>query len=439
MADSTRNIQGDRTHSLAGDKALVEEGSALPKTSAAERALQQLEAELSGIGITARAVRLFFAAIVEAPYGRIKVVTPTGNVVEVSGTQEGAHAEITFHDWRALRLAALRGDIGFGEAHIEGLWSSPDVGLLMTYFVQNLDAMEAVAHGSWLRQKLFGVVNWLRSNTKSQASKNIRAHYDVGNDFYRLWLDETMTYSSALFTHEGMSLAAAQRAKYARMLDAIEKPNAHILEIGCGWGGLAEEAAKRGHRVTCLTLSPKQREFAMARMEEKGLSDLVEIRLQDYRDVQGQFDAVISIEMFEAVGEKYWSTYFEQIRKVLAPDGVAMIQTITVADEAFAAYRKRSDFIRHYTFPGGMLPSLRRLAEVVPNAGLAIAESYGFGRDYAETLRRWADAIAKHDKEIRLLGYDEAFLRSWNFYIGCCVGAFDADRCDVVQLEIRHG
>lgn len=398
-----------------------------------------METELTGLGLTARAVRYFFAALMEAPYGHIKVTSPDGHVVEMTGTQEGAHAEVTFHDWRALKLALLRGDIGFGEAYIDGLWSSEDPGLLMTYFVQNLDAMEKVAHGSWLRQRVFGFINWLRSNSRKQARKNIRSHYDVGNSFYRLWLDETMTYSSAYFSHPSMSLDAAQRAKYARMLDRVGKENAHILEIGCGWGGLAEEAAKRGHRVTCLTLSQEQHDFAIARMEQAGLSDLVEIRLQDYRDVQGTFDAVISIEMFEAVGEQYWAAYFEKIQSVLKPDGVAMVQTITVDDEAFAGYRKRSDFIRHYTFPGGLLPSLKRLGEVVPQAGLVIEESFAFGRDYAETLRRWVQEINAHDKEIRLLGYDESFLRSWHFYLASCIGAFDSNRCDVVQLEIRHG
>ena len=437
MADTPRNLQGDRADSLASDQTLEQESGTLSQAAASARVFEQLEAAPRGIGLTARAVRYFFAALVEAPYGSISVTTPDGHVVEVKGTHAGVHADVTFHDWRALKLALLRGDIGFGEAYIEGLWSSSDAGLLMTYFVRNLDAMEKVAHGSWLRRQLFNFLHFLRTNTRRQAAKNIRAHYDVGNDFYRLWLDETMTYSSALFTHEGMSLAAAQRAKYARMLDQITKPNAHILEIGCGWGGLAEEAAKRGHRVTCLTISQEQHDYAQARMDVLGYSDQVEIRLQDYRDVQGQFDAVLSVEMLEAVGERYWHTYFNKIAEILAPDGVAVVQTITVGCDAFEAYRERSDFIRHYTFPGGMLPSLQRLGEIVPKTGLAIEESFGFGHDYAETLRRWTDMLRQHEKEIRLLGYSSAFLRSWYYYIASCIGAFDAERCDVVQLTLR--
>jgi cyclopropane-fatty-acyl-phospholipid synthase len=270
-----------------------------------------------------------------------------------------------------------------------------------------------------------------RNNIRGSRN-NIKAHYDVGNDFYRLWLDETMTYSSALFSQGAKDLAEAQRAKYGRILERINGASS-LLEIGCGWGGFAEEASKSDRHVTGLTISPSQHAFATERLAGKA-----DIRLQDYRKTEGLFDAIVSIEMFEAVGERYWPVYFKTIAERLKKGGKAVIQTITIRDEFFEGYRVRSDFIRHYVFPGGMLPSARSFRKEAAKAGLQCLDSFDFGQDYARTLREWAIRFEEKRAEILSMGYSEAFIRNWRFYLGICAAAFAVGRTDVVQVELAH-
>ena len=282
--------------------------------------------------------------------------------------------------------------------------------------------------------------HWMNSNSKQQARKNIAYHYDLGNDFYRLWLDETMTYSSALFRSGQESLEAAQIAKYASMVDRIgAKPGDHVLEIGCGWGGFAEYAAgQRGLRVTGLTISQAQHDFAVARMQRAGLADKVEIKLQDYRDEQGRYDGIASIEMFEAVGQKYWPVYFDTVRNRLKPGKKATLQIITIDERRFDVYRRGVDFIQKYIFPGGMLPSPAALREEVRRAGLGLIGSLEFGQSYSQTLRRWHDTFNDRWDDVQRLGFDDRFRRMWNFYLTSCAGAFRFGNCDVTQITIER-
>lgn len=296
-----------------------------------------------------------------------------------------------------------------------------------------------------LRYRVLSTVVWrglpphrlrhgLNRNSRRGSRANIAFHYDLGNDFYRLWLDRSMTYSSAIFADPQEALAQAQVRKYRRLLDSLEaKPGDHILEIGCGWGGFAELAAREGYRITGLTLSREQLDFARQRIEAAGLSDRVELRLQDYRDLRGQFDHVVSIEMFEAVGEAYWSTYFDTVYRVLRPGGRAALQVITIDERVFDSYRRNADFIQLYIFPGGMLPSVSRFNRAAEQAGLRPGEQAFFGRDYAETLRRWHRQVVAHAEVLPALGYDERFLRTWRYYLSYCEAGFATGRTDLMQ------
>ena len=381
--------------------------------------------------------KLFVHLFKQAKFGSLHVTTPSGHVHRFTGPNPGPTADFHIHDWKSIRYSLMRGDIGFGEAYIENLWSSNDLGTLFHYMVLNFEPLEKVVNGHRWVQQIFRFVNWMRRNTKRNSKLNIRSHYDVGNDFYKLWLDETMTYSSALYEGQERTLAEAQHAKYGRILGKLQGLE-HILEIGCGWGGFAEDAMRAGHRLTGLTLSPSQLEFAQNRMQRCGFEDRAKLKLVDYRDETGSYDAIVSIEMFEAVGEQYWPVYFKAVKERLKQGGRAVIQTITIDDAHFEGYRARSDFIRHYTFPGGLLPSIEKLREQIVAAGLQINEIYAFGLDYAKTLEEWLQRIDAREADILSLGYTEAFLRSWRFYIGCCIGAFRAGRTDVVQLDITH-
>jgi cyclopropane-fatty-acyl-phospholipid synthase len=282
---------------------------------------------------------------------------------------------------------------------------------------------------------------WLQRNSKKQARKNISYHYDLGNDFYKLWLDDTMTYSSAIF-EDGVhqSLEAAQTAKYASMVDQMGvSAGDHVLEIGCGWGGFAEYAAKeRGLKVTCLTISKEQFNYAKERIENAGLSDVVEFKLQDYRDERGTYDGIASIEMFEAVGEQYWPSYFNTLHDCLKPGCQATLQIITVPDRRWKVYKRGVDFIQKYIFPGGMLPSPTVLKQQVENAGLAIENSIEFGKSYDVTLRRWHRTFNEKWDEIARMGFDERFKRMWDFYLTSCASTFDSGNCDVTQITVKR-
>lgn len=373
-------------------------------------------------------------AIGRIEHGQLTFVGPDGTVQTVKGSRPGPAAQFNIKEWGVLNRLVARGDIGLGEDYIAGAWETDDVEALISLFLLNLDQLEGFAHGDLLNRLGFVMLNTLvRRNSRSGSRRNIEAHYDVGNDFYSLWLDETMTYSSALFKAQGVTLGDAQRSKYERILGKFAGPPANVLEIGSGWGGFAEMASTSGHEVTGLTISPSQYDFAKKRLGAKA-----DIRLQDYREVKGLYDMIVSIEMFEAVGERYWPHYFQAVSQRLKRGGRALVQTITVSDCVFPRYRTRSDFIRQYVFPGGMLPSIARFREEASRAGLQVLDAFPFGKHYARTLRAWSERQRKAENEIRALGHDDGFLRNWQFYLGMCAAAFEVGRTDVYQVELAH-
>src|SRR5579859_809972 len=337
-------------------------------------------------------------ALAALEYGELEFIAPNGEVTVARGAQPGPKARFHIHEWDVLRRIMARGDIGLGEEFIAGSWDTDSVENLVSLFLLNLDHFSDFSHGNFLNRLGFVIHNALvRRNSIAGSVRNIQDHYDVGNDFYSLWLDKSMTYSSALY-NGAADLFRAQQNKYERILSKFENPKADVLEIGCGWGGFAERAAADGHAVTGLTISPAQHKFATER-----LGGNAEIRLQDYRLSRGRFDNIVSIEMFEAVGEHYWPAYFACVAERLKRGGHAIIQTITIKDELFPGYRTRSDFVRHYVFPGGMLPSLARFREEAERAGLKFVEAFRFGKDYARTLREWLVQMQKVEGDIRAL------------------------------------
>jgi cyclopropane-fatty-acyl-phospholipid synthase len=365
-------------------------------------------------------------------YGSLEFVTPEGDVHVAQGREPGPSARFAIRDWDVLKHIVQRGDIALGEDYVDGAWETSDIERLVSLFLMNIDALSGYAHGGLLSRLALVVSDrFIRRNSLKGSRKNIESHYDVGNEFYSLWLDQSMTYSSGLFGATAGNLEEAQHNKYQRILDRFTKPGASVLEIGCGWGGFAEHAAAYGHKVTGLTISPSQYRFAAERL--KGAADII---LEDYRRAKGMFDHIVSIEMFEAVGEQYWPQYFRTVADRLKEGGRALIQTITIRDDLFADYRLRSDFIRHYVFPGGMLPSLQRFREEAERAGLKVVDHFAFGKDYAKTLREWSRRMQKRDTEIRAMGYDDRFLRNWQYYLNICAAAFNVGRTDVVQVEL---
>lgn len=372
----------------------------------------------------------FLAALEGIGDGRLTLTTPDGTRHRFG--HEGPEAELHIRDWRLLHRVALRGDVGLGEGWIAGDWHSDTLESVLSVALRNLGKLAGWGEPGRLQGWRMRLVDRLvRMNSQRGSSRNIRAHYDVGNEFYQLWLDPGMTYSSALFG-AGDDLERAQQRKNNRILSRLSRGET-LLEIGCGWGGFAEAAAERGHRVTGITLSPSQKGYADARLDGRA-----EIRLQDYREVTGRFDNIVSIEMIEAVGERYWPRYFGTLNARLAPGGRAVLQAITVPDAEFSVYRRRSDFIRQHVFPGGMLPCDAAIAHQAGKAGLQVLGSHAFGQDYARTCRIWSERLLAERPRIARLGYDDAFLRGWQFYLDGCAAAFATGRCDVVQVELAH-
>jgi cyclopropane-fatty-acyl-phospholipid synthase len=386
--------------------------------------------------------RLALRLLARLERGALEVRFPDGQHA-VFGT-DGPRARIELANWNVFGAALRSGDIGFAESFIAGDWTTDDLAGLLALFARNRAAVERFVYGSFWGCLAYRLRHLRNRNTKAKARENIHAHYDLGNDFYALWLDPTMSYSSALFgvpAHAAIApvgedaLAAAQRAKYARVLDALElAPGARILEIGCGWGGFAEVAARAGHAVTGLTLSPAQLDYARARLRSQGLA--ADLRLQDYRDEHGIYDGVASIEMFEAVGAAYWPAYFATLARCLKPGKRACIQTIVIDEALFERYRRGTDFIQQYVFPGGMLPSPRAFEEHAQRAGLQIVASMRFGRDYAITLASWRARFTARLDAVRALGFDERFIRLWTFYLAYCEAAFAEGNTDVIQYTL---
>ena len=383
--------------------------------------------------------RIGCLALLNTHCGTLVFELPDGRAIRFENAEPGPDAVVTVHDYGFVRRAMAGGDVGFAESYMDGEWSTPDLTEVLRFFAANFEAAGRLAVGG-------AIVRWANMirhmfssrNTREGAKKNIKAHYDLGNDFYSLWLDPSMTYSSAVFESPNMSLEQGQQVKYRNICDRIDAgPSSSILEIGCGWGGFAEYAAKqRGAQVTCLTISPSQRDYAMERMQREGLNERVEIRLEDYRDHRGKYDGVASIEMFEAVGESYWPSYFDKIFECLKDGGKAALQIITIDDDLFPKYRKRVDFIQRHIFPGGMLPSEKALKEEFQAAGLRHDGVTYFGQDYARTCREWSKAFNGAWEQIAKLGFDEPFRRLWNFYLSYCEAGFEGGRINVGQFQL---
>jgi cyclopropane-fatty-acyl-phospholipid synthase len=383
---------------------------------------------------SAKAVLL---AMLQLRGGSALITLPDGRVLSF-GDGQGPTVDFQIKDYRFARRVLTSGDIGFAEGLMAGEWESSDLAALLTMLASNVERFTRLLEGGPIGKAMHWIRHLSNANTKGGSRRNILAHYDLGNQFYEAWLDPSMTYSSAIFDAKVRDLESAQREKYRALAQHLDlKPGDHVLEIGCGWGGFAEFAAREyGARVTGITISDEQLAYARARMEKAGLSDRVEIRRQDYRDVEGQFDKVASIEMFEAVGEKYWPAYFGKIADVLKPGGKAGLQIITIKDDLFDKYRKRADFIQRYVFPGGMLASVGRLKEETAKVGLVWSKAEAFGQSYAETLAEWARRFRAKWTDIRALGFDERFKQLWLFYLSYCEAGFRTGRTNVVQLEL---
>ena len=373
--------------------------------------------------------------------GSLELRTPGGDTLRFDGIEDGPHAYWEIHDWRVVRSILQDGDVGLGRAYFEGLWDSPDPAQLIALALHNRHAVDAWIQGSWWRRRFFWLLDQLRPNTRRGSRRNIAEHYDLGNDFYRLWLDPSMSYSSACFDGDAHDdLVQGQERKYALALEGLALPaGAQILEIGCGWGGFAEYAARQGYRVHGITLSQEQLRYAQERMRNAGLSDRVELEFCDYRDVKGLYDGIVSIEMFEAVGREWWSTYFRRITSQLRAGGRALLQTIHIADAQYRQYCTGSDFIRRHVFPGGFLPSPTALQEELHAARLQILGQRQFGQDYARTLRAWRMRFDAESEALQQLGYDETFQRLWRFYLAYCEGGFQEGTLGVGQWTLTHG
>lgn len=372
--------------------------------------------------------------------GRCDFVLPDGRVFRAEGQNPGPVAELRIHNADIFARLIREGDLGFCDAYLDEWWSTPDLQAFMDLVHADNEDIYDGFPGMGLLRLVERFRFWMQRNNRIQARKNISHHYDLGNEFYGLWLDDTMTYSSALFETGQESHEAAQIAKYASMVDQMGvQPGDHILEIGCGWGGFAEYAAKeRGLRVTGLTISQEQINYARERIEKAGLSDLVDFKLQDYRDETGTYDGIASIEMFEAVGQQYWPAYFDTVRARLKPGRQATLQIITVEDRRWEIYRRGVDFIQKYIFPGGMLPSPSVLRAQVEKAGLRVERSIEFGASYNISLRRWHETFNARWDQIAALGFDDRFRRMWNFYLTSCAATFESGNCDVTQITIKR-
>jgi cyclopropane-fatty-acyl-phospholipid synthase len=368
-------------------------------------------------------------------WGTLTVITPDG----ISRTYAGKnniehHAKIVVYDWSVFTNMMRKGDIGFADDYRSGKWDTDNLNLLVELGLRNQTAVNAMVTGNKIYRMLSSLFYLFKMNTVKGSKKNIHAHYDLGNAFYQLWLDPSMTYSSALYQSEQETLTQAQFNKYDRMLDCIQSSSGRLLEVGCGWGGFAERANNLGDfEIKGITLSEEQHAYAQQRLGEKA-----NIVIEDYRHQTGLYDHIISIEMFEAVGEHFWPTYFKKMKSLLAKNGKAVVQTITINEQDFPSYRRGGDFIRSYIFPGGMLPSISRFKEEATKAGLNTHNPHLFGQDYARTLETWLATFDLQKKQIQALGFDEGFIRLWRFYLAACAAGFRTGKTNVMQMELSH-
>jgi cyclopropane-fatty-acyl-phospholipid synthase len=383
------------------------------------------------------AARAVLALLTRLRVGRLTLVTPAGRALAFGGGEP--HATIRLANWNVCAASLKSGDIGFAETYIAGDWQTDSLASLLTLLAANRDVIERALYGSRIGGIVYRLRHLFNRNSRAGSKRNIHAHYDLGNPFYEVWLDPSMTYSSALFGDDpARPLQAAQDAKYRRILDVLAlPPGARVLEIGCGWGGFAEAAARDGLHVTGLTLSTEQHGWATKRLADAGLADRTRFLLQDYRDERGRYDAIVSIEMFEAVGEQYWPAYFDTLRRCLVPGGRAVVQTIVIDDALFERYRKGTDFIQQYVFPGGMLPSPTKFDDGARRAGLSVDDRFAFGIDYARTLAMWRETFVANLPRIAAQGFDARFARTWEFYLAYCEAGFAQRSTDVVQFTLR--
>lgn len=365
--------------------------------------------------------------------GSLTFILPSGEHVHGAGVLPGPQATIELHRWRMLRRLALRGDLGFAESWMDGDWTTSDLTAVIEFADRNYRALLRYVYGFRAMRAFSQLRHVLRANSRSGSRRNIEFHYDLGNDFYSLWLDPTMTYSSAIYEGAAMTLEQAQQGKIARIADLLEiEPDHAVLEIGCGWGAMAKAIAERGAAlVTGLTLSPSQAAIARERVANAGVANRVEIRLQDYRDVSECFDRIVSVEMIEAVGEDYWPAYFTAIHDRLNPGGHAIVQAITISPDRFEGYRTSVDFIQRYIFPGGMLPTPQIIRDQAGKAGLDYTCEQTFGLSYARTLQDWARRFNACWPQIAAQGFDERFRRMWNYYLAYCEAGFRTGTIDV--------
>ncbi|MBW4046617.1 MAG: class I SAM-dependent methyltransferase [Proteobacteria bacterium] len=391
------------------------------------------------------AARTVVALLKRLDRGRLEVRLPDGRVLHFGCHDAGAPpACMHVHDWSMFATVLRRGDIGFAEGFFRGQWSTSDLPGLLKLLLANRSAVERALHGSAWGTLLSRIRHLFNRNSRSGSRHNIHTHYDIGNAFYELWLDPGMTYSSALFSAPGQNLQAAQDAKLERVLRQLDlPPGSRVLEIGCGWGSFAEAAARRGLRVDGLTLSTEQLGYAQRRLQAAGLAEQARLELRDYRDVgaiapTGGYDGIASIEMFEAVGETYWPIFFKTLASQLKPGGRACIQTITISEAIFPQYRRGTDFIQQYIFPGGMLPSQAAFAEQARRFGLEIVDSQAFGQDYATTLALWRERYLAQLDAVHGQGFDKRFILLWEFYLAYCEVGFAQQTIDVVQFTLRH-
>jgi cyclopropane-fatty-acyl-phospholipid synthase len=389
------------------------------------------------------AARTVLQLLTRLRHGCLSVRLPDGSMRRF-GQGQTPTASLHLNDWQVCSAALKSGDIGFAEGYIDGHWSSPDLAALLRLFIANRREVEDVIYGTWLGRLFYRVRHLLNRNTRGNSQKNIHAHYDLGNAFYELWLDGTMNYSSALYETPQASMQQAQLAKVRRALRMVDvKPGERVLEIGCGWGALAEMATTEfGARLVGVTLSTEQLAWARARMSRCGVAERADLRLQDYRDIgrdglaDQSFDAICSIEMIEAVGREYWPTYFATVARLLKTGGRACIQSIVIDDEFFERYLQSTDFIQQYIFPGGCLPSPGAFRAQAEQAGLKVIDEFCFGQDYARTLQEWRQAFMAREHEVLALGFDRRFMRIWEFYLAYCEAAFAERNTDVVQYTL---
>jgi cyclopropane-fatty-acyl-phospholipid synthase len=393
---------------------------------------------------TPAAARTVMKLLQRLRYGSLTLQLPDGSMQRF-GADAYPHATLHLRNWNVCAAALKSGDIGFAESFIAGDWSTPDLTALLRVLVRNRAEVESVVYGSWAGRLLYRIKHLMHRNTRANSQKNIHAHYDLGNAFYQLWLDNTMNYSAALFGGNlDQTMAAAQHAKVRRALSlAGVKKGDRVLEIGCGWGALAEMASTEfGASITGVTLSTEQLSYAQNRMQGLGVAQgpglKADLRLQDYRDItDAPFDAICSIEMIEAVGREYWPTYFAQVAKLLKPGGRACVQSIVIDDTLFDRYIDSTDFIQQYIFPGGCLPCPREFRAQARAAGLEVVDEFAFGHDYAETLRRWRVAFLEKRQQVLDGGFDARFLHIWEFYLCYCEAAFLENNIDVVQYTLQ--